>query len=205
MTIYGVKTTVRPLSLTRSLNQQFIKPPQNLSPSQTKLKDKKHILNYILLAFKRCILFSRRLTCSKPFWMHCGLVVIDKRGLRCLDGCPELGSPGRLKPSQRHRSLASRSCQVKHSHHLSSLTFNVTKAQVEKYNASIPHWGSVGRFPDVKMTSGYMAVFFISIDRMPILMPTPDDSDPLFALVIARGYYLHHVQEADQDSASGSL
>jgi len=62
------------------------------------------------------------------------------------------------------------------------------------------------------MTSGYMPVLFISIRQMPFLAPTHDNVDLLFALVITQGalvqhqgFYLHHVEVADQDSASGSL
>jgi len=55
------------------------------------------------------------------------------------------------------------------------------------------------------MTSGYMAVLFIVIGRMPFLAPTLDNADPLVALVITLGFYLHHVEVADQDPASGSL
>jgi len=55
------------------------------------------------------------------------------------------------------------------------------------------------------MTSGYLAVLFISIDRMPFLAPTLDNADPLFALVITAGFYLHHVEVADQDQASGNV
>jgi len=56
------------------------------------------------------------------------------------------------------------------------------------------------------MTSGYMTVLFISIGRMPFLVPTVDNADPLFALVITLGFYLHHVEVADQqDPASGCL
>jgi len=41
---------------------------------------------------------------------------------------------------------------------------------------------------------------------MPFLAPTLDiNADPLFALVIAPGFYLHHVVVVDQDPASGSL
>jgi len=40
---------------------------------------------------------------------------------------------------------------------------------------------------------------------MPFLVPTLDNADPLFALVTTPGYYLHHVEVADQDPASGSL
>jgi len=50
-----------------------------------------------------------------------------------------------------------------------------------------------------------MAVWFISISRMPFLGLTLDNANPLFALVITPGFYLHHVEVADQDSASGSL
>jgi len=54
------------------------------------------------------------------------------------------------------------------------------------------------------MTSGY-GTFFISIDWMPILLPTLDDADPLFALRVTPGFNLHRVEVTDQDSASGSL
>jgi len=40
---------------------------------------------------------------------------------------------------------------------------------------------------------------------MPFLGPTLDNADLLFALVIIPGFYLHHVELADQDLASGSL
>jgi len=33
----------------------------------------------------------------------------------------------------------------------------------------------------------------ISIDRMPFLVPFPDDAGPLFAFVIAPSFYLHFV------------
>jgi len=55
------------------------------------------------------------------------------------------------------------------------------------------------------MTSSYVAVLFISIGQMPFLLPTLDNADPLFALVITAGFYLHHVEVADQDPASGSV
>jgi len=42
------------------------------------------------------------------------------------------------------------------------------------------------------MTSGYVAVLFISIGQMPFLLPTLDDAVPLFALKIMSGFYLHH-------------
>jgi len=54
------------------------------------------------------------------------------------------------------------------------------------------------------MTSGYMAVLFISFRRMPFLTPTLDNADPLFALVITPGFYVHQVEVADQNPASGS-
>jgi len=55
------------------------------------------------------------------------------------------------------------------------------------------------------MESSYLAVLFISIGRMPFLSPTLDNANPLFALVITPGFYLHHVEVADRDPASGSL
>jgi len=50
-----------------------------------------------------------------------------------------------------------------------------------------------------------MEVVFISIGRMPFLAPTLNSADSSFALVITPGFYLHLVQVADQDPASGSL
>jgi len=50
-----------------------------------------------------------------------------------------------------------------------------------------------------------MEVLFISIGRMPILAPTLDNGDSLFALVITPGLNLHHLEVADQDPASGCL
>jgi len=68
--------------------------------------------------------------------------------------------------------------------HSSSLTFNVTRTQSVKNKNSLPHRGSVERFPVVKMTSGYMPVLFISIGLMPFLVPTTlDNADLLFILV----------------------
>jgi len=56
------------------------------------------------------------------------------------------------------------------------------------------------------MTSGYMAVLFVAIGRMPFLTPTLGNADPLFSLVISSpGFYLHRIEVADQDPASGSL
>jgi len=50
-----------------------------------------------------------------------------------------------------------------------------------------------------------MEVLFISIGRMPFLLPTLDNADSLFALlVITPGLCLHHVEVADQDPARGS-
>jgi len=50
-----------------------------------------------------------------------------------------------------------------------------------------------------------MAVLFISIGRMPFLASTLGNADPLFAMVITPGFYLHHVGVADQDTTTGSL
>jgi len=55
------------------------------------------------------------------------------------------------------------------------------------------------------MTSGYMAVFLIFHDQMPFLAPTLDNADALFAMVITLGFYLHHLEVTDQDTASRSL
>jgi len=53
-----------------------------------------------------------------------------------------------------------------------------------------------------------MADLFIFLSRMPFLALPLDNADPLFALVITPGFYLHHVvyvEVADQESASGTL
>jgi len=43
-----------------------------------------------------------------------------------------------------------------------------------------------------------MVYLFISIDRMLFLMPTLDNVDPHFNLVITSGFSLHHVAVVDQ-------
>jgi len=55
------------------------------------------------------------------------------------------------------------------------------------------------------MRSGYMAVLFISTDRMPLLAPILDNADPLFALVIKPGFHLHPVEVADQERTIGCV
>jgi len=55
------------------------------------------------------------------------------------------------------------------------------------------------------MSSGYMAVLFISIGRKHFLAPTLDYAHPLFTLVMTSGFYQHRVEVADQDPASDSL
>jgi len=50
-----------------------------------------------------------------------------------------------------------------------------------------------------------MAFLVISIGELSLLAPTLDSADPLFALVKIPGFYLHNVEGADQDPASGSL
>jgi len=47
-----------------------------------------------------------------------------------------------------------------------------------------------------------MIVLYISISGMTFLKITLDNADPLFALVITPGFYLHHVEVADQNPAS---
>jgi len=54
------------------------------------------------------------------------------------------------------------------------------------------------------MTSGYMAVLFISIGRMPFRLPTLDNADPVYAPMITPCFYLHHLDVADQDRAGDS-
>jgi len=58
------------------------------------------------------------------------------------------------------------------------------------------------------MTSRYTAVLVISIGRMHLHLLAPtldDDTDYLFALVIAPSFYLHQIEVVDQDPASGIL
>jgi len=50
-----------------------------------------------------------------------------------------------------------------------------------------------------------MAILFISDSQMLFLAPTLDNADSLFADPLTTDFYLHHVEEADQDQASGSL
>jgi len=50
-----------------------------------------------------------------------------------------------------------------------------------------------------------MTVVFISIGRTPFLVSTLENADQLFALMITPDVYLHHVEMADQDPASGCL
>jgi len=50
-----------------------------------------------------------------------------------------------------------------------------------------------------------MTVLFVSIGRMPFLVPTLDNADLLFALLITPGLYMHLVEVVDEDSAIGSL
>jgi len=45
-----------------------------------------------------------------------------------------------------------------------------------------------------------MAVWFISIDQMPFLAPTLNNADPLFALMITPGFYLHHEEMTNMGS-----
>jgi len=46
--------------------------------------------------------------------------------------------------------------------------------------------------PRCQAKSVYIAVCFIFIGWMPFLASTFDNADPLFALVITPGFYLHH-------------
>jgi len=56
------------------------------------------------------------------------------------------------------------------------------------------------------MTSGYMTVLSYMADwSMLLLAPNLDKADPLFALAITPGFYLHHAAVAHQDPARGNL
>jgi len=76
--------------------------------------------------------------------------------------------------------------------------------QSTKDSTPLPHYGSVEWFPDVKRIL-FMAPLHISIDRMPFLVPSLDNTDPLLAPVISKGFYLHRVEVADKEPSSGSL
>jgi len=56
-------------------------------------------------------------------------------------------------------------------------------------------------FQVVKAPNGYRAILFISIDQMPFLAPNLVKEHPFFALMITLGFYLNHVEMADQYSA----
>jgi len=56
--------------------------------------------------------------------------------------------------------------------------------------------------PRCQTTSGFMAVVFISIGRMPFLAPSLDIAGQLFTLVITPGFYLHHIEVADPPSGN---
>jgi len=77
--------------------------------------------------------------------------------------------------------------------------------QSEKYNALFITLLQCLTIPICQTTSGYMALLFISIGRMPFLALTLDNADPLFVLVITPVFYMHEVEMADQDPACGSL
>jgi len=66
----------------------------------------------------------------------------------------------------------------------SSLKFNITRIQSEKVNALFRAPRQCWTVSRCQTTSGYIAVLFIFIGRMPFLTPTLDNTDPLFALVI---------------------
>jgi len=76
---------------------------------------------------------------------------------------------------------------------------------LQKHNTFVTALRQCWAFPRCQMTSGYMAVLFISIGRMLFLASTIDNAKPLFALVITPGFYLSDVEVADQDLASSSL
>jgi len=76
---------------------------------------------------------------------------------------------------------------------INGLRLQSQKRDSQRTTPCFLHWGSVGQLPKCQMTSGYMAVLYISIDRIPFLAPTLDIADRLFAQVITTGFYLHHV------------
>jgi len=51
----------------------------------------------------------------------------------------------------------------------------------------------------------YIAILFISINRMHFLAPNLDNTDYLFTLVITADFCLHPIEVASQDQTSGSL
>jgi len=81
----------------------------------------------------------------------------------------------------------------------------VTRRQFEKGYTLFTALRQCWTVPRCQTTSGYMTVLFTSIGRTGFEAPTLDNVDLLFALVITSGFYLHHVEVADQHPATDSL
>jgi len=65
-----------------------------------------------------------------------------------------------------------------------------TKAHTH-FTALRQYW----KFHKGQTASGYMSVVFISIDPRPFMALTLDNADPLFGLVMAPGFPLHHEED----------
>jgi len=75
--------------------------------------------------------------------------------------------------------------------------FNVMRMLSEKTTPSLPHRSSVRcqTTSDIFVRSDdYMAFLFIFMGWMPLLVPTLENADPLFELVMTPGFFLHHVE-----------
>jgi len=79
----------------------------------------------------------------------------------------------------------------------STLTFNVTRMPSVQNHALFTALRQCCTVSSCKTTSGYMAVLFICTGLMPFLASTLDNADPLLAMVITQGLYLHLVEVAD--------
>jgi len=71
-------------------------------------------------------------------------------------------------------------------------------------SSAVYNYVSVGRLPDVKRLVMWEFCLF-PIGWMAFLAQTLDNADPFFAPVTTPGFYLHHVEVADQNLASGNL
>jgi len=82
----------------------------------------------------------------------------------------------------------------------------VTRTQATKYQTLFNAIRQCWAVPRYQTTPGYMTALFNFSGRMPFLAPTLHKADPLFFdLVIAPGFYLHHIEVVDQHPASDCL
>jgi len=100
------------------------------------------------------------------------------------------------KPTTNNRDHYRRSIRHYRHHYQYHQRLILRKCNKQETSYSLPFWGSVGPFPDVNDVWLYDS--FVYFYRL-------DNADPLFALAIKPGFYLHHIQVTDHDPASGRL